>query len=119
MLVTIVESASSRSKPKWLSKSNRQQPQQSNRLQPLQYEAADEGRSIEQEVDSANLSQDVQEALMSIKTDYRSVIVLKHFLGCSYNEISQILEIPEKRVKSRLFSARQQLKDTLTEAGIH
>jgi len=91
----------------------------SNRLRPLQYEAADEGRSIEQEVDSANLSQDVQAALMSIKTDYRSVIVLKHFLGCSYNEISQILEIPEKKVKSRLFSARQQLKDALTEAGTH
>jgi len=91
----------------------------SNRLQPLQYEAADEGRSIEQEVDSANLSQDVQAALMSIKTDYRSVIVLKHFLGCSYNEISQILEIPEKKVKSRLFSARQQLKDALTRTGIH
>jgi len=91
----------------------------SNRLQPLQYEAADEGRTIEQEVDSANLSQDVQAALMSIKTDYRSVIVLKHFLGCSYNEISQILEIPEKKVKSRLFSARQQLKDALTRTGIH
>ena len=91
----------------------------SNRLRPLQYEAADEGRSIEQEVDSANLSQDVQAALMSIKTDYRSVIVLKHFLGCSYNEISQILEIPEKKVKSRLFSARQQLKDALTRTGIH
>jgi len=91
----------------------------SNRLEPLKHEAVDEGRTIEQEVDSANLSQGVQEALMSIKTDYRAVIVLKHFLGCSYVEISQILEIPEKKVKSRLFSARQQLKDALTQTGIH
>ncbi len=51
---------------------------------------------------------------MMIKSDYRSVVVLKHFLGCSYVEISQILEIPEKKVKSRLYMARQQLKDALT-----
>ena len=91
----------------------------SKRLEPLQHEAADEGMSPEQEVDSANLSQGVQEALMSIKTEYRTVVILKHFLGCSYLEMSDILEIPEKKIKSRLYAARQQLKDVLTETGIH
>jgi len=91
----------------------------SNRLEPLQRDVVDEGKSPEQEVDSANLSKGVQEALMAIKTEYRSVIVLKHFLGCSYMEIGQILDIPEKKVKSRLYAARQLLKDTLTEAGLH
>lgn len=91
----------------------------SNRLEPLQYETADEGMSPEQAVDSANLSAGVQQALMSIKTDYRTVVILKHFLGCSYVEMSDILEIPEKKVKSRLYSARQQLKDALTGTGIH
>ena len=86
----------------------------SKRLEPLQHEAVDDGEGPEQEVDSANLSENVQAALMSIKADYRTVIVLKHFLGCSYIEISQILEIPEKKVKSRLYSARQLLKDALT-----
>ena len=86
----------------------------SKRLEPLQYEAVDDGRGPEQEVDSANLSEHVQAALMSIKADYRTVIVLKHFLGCSYVEISEILEIPEKKVKSRLYSARQLLKGALT-----
>ncbi|MDH3576946.1 MAG: RNA polymerase sigma factor [Gammaproteobacteria bacterium] len=89
------------------------------RLQPLKHEAVDEGRSLEQEVDSANLSKGVQAALMAINTDYRTVIVLKHFLGCSYGEIGEILEIPDKTVKSRLYSARQQLKDVLTQSGIH
>ena len=95
----------------WLSKSKR--------LQPLQFEAKDDGNSPEQAVDSANLSRDVQAALMSIKTDYRTVVVLKHFLGCSYLEISQILDIPEKTVKSRLYSARQLLKDALGQTGRH
>jgi len=90
-----------------------------NRLQPLKQEAVDEGRSLEQEVDSANLSEGVQAALMAINTDYRTVIVLKHILGCSYSEIGEILEIPDKTVKSRLYSARQQLKDVLTQTGIH
>lgn len=87
--------------------------------EPLLQEAADQGKSLEQEVDSANLSQSVQDALMSITTEYRSVIVLKHFLGCSYSEISKILDIPEKKVKSRLYSARQLLKGALIENGTH
>jgi RNA polymerase sigma-70 factor (ECF subfamily) len=91
----------------------------SNRLEPLRHEAVDGGRSPEQLVDSANLSKGVQDALMSIKTDYRTVVVLKHFLGCSYMEMSDILEIPEKKVKSRLYSGRQQLKDFLTGTGAH
>jgi RNA polymerase sigma-70 factor (ECF subfamily) len=86
----------------------------SNRVEPLTHEAAFEGKGPEQEVESAKVSSDVQAALMTIKSDYRSVVVLKHFLGCSYGEISQVLDIPEKKVKSRLYTARQQLKDALT-----
>jgi len=33
-------------------------------------------------------------------------------------EISEVLEIPEKTVKSRLYSARQMLKDTLAKTNI-
>jgi len=54
---------------------------------------------------------------MTLSTDYRTVIILKHFLGCSYMEISDVLEIPEKTVRSRLYSARQILKDAIGEAG--
>ncbi len=85
----------------------------SRRLEPLQHEAVDHGKGPDQEVDSASVSENVQAALMTMKADYRTVIILKHFLGCSYVEISEILEIPEKKVKSRLYSARQLLKDAL------
>jgi RNA polymerase sigma-70 factor (ECF subfamily) len=87
------------------------------RLEPLQHEPADDGKSPEQEVASAELSAEIQAALMTVKTDYRTVVILKHFLGCSYMEISEVLEIPEKTVKSRLYSARQMLRDTLTRSG--
>jgi RNA polymerase sigma-70 factor (ECF subfamily) len=85
-----------------------------NRLEPLTVEAAFEGKGPEQELESARVAANVQAALQTIKSDYRSVVVLKHFLGCSYTEISQVLDIPEKKVKSRLYTARQQLKDALT-----
>lgn len=86
-----------------------------NRLEPLTFDAADEGNGPEQELESARVSASVQAALMTIKTDYRTVVILKHFLGCSYVEIGNILEIPEKTVKSRLYTARQQLKGELSK----
>ena len=60
----------------------------------------------------------VQAALMELKVDYRTVIVLKHIMGCSYEEIGVILEVPEKTVKSRLFTARQALRDVMVSRGL-
>ncbi len=59
----------------------------------------------------------LQNALMVLKLDYRVVIVLKYFLELSYREISEIAGIPEKTVKSRLFTGRQLLRDILVRQG--
>ncbi len=88
-----------------------------NRLEPLLYDTADEGKGPDEELESTRLAAKVQAALMTINTDYRTVVILKHFLGCSYVEISDVLEIPEKTVKSRLYTARQQLKDALSDCN--
>lgn len=66
-----------------------------------------------EELDSKRLRERVQDALMSLGDDYRTVVVLKHISFCSYQQISEILQLPEKTVKSRLYSARQLLKKTL------
>ena len=87
------------------------------RLEPLLHETADEGKGPDEQVESDRVSESVQAALMTITTDYRTVVILKHFLGCSYEEISDVLDLPEKTVKSRLYTARQQLKDALS--GLH
>jgi RNA polymerase sigma-70 factor, ECF subfamily len=60
----------------------------------------------------------VQAALMSLGFEYRVLIVLRHFNDCNYQEMSEILEIPEKTVKSRLFTARALLRDILRKRGI-
>ena len=60
---------------------------------------------------------DHKRALLELEPHYRTVVVLKHLEGFSYREIGELLEIPEKTVKSRLFSARQRLRVILTERG--
>jgi len=67
--------------------------------------------------EETELSQNIQKALMDLKTDYREVIVLKHLQGLSYKEMSHVLNVPEKTVKSRLFSARQLFKEILIKKG--
>ena len=57
----------------------------------------------------------VQEALMALSMEYREVVVLRHFTDLSYDEIAATLGIPSKTVKSRLYTARQQLGELLVE----
>jgi RNA polymerase sigma-70 factor (ECF subfamily) len=61
---------------------------------------------------------EVQAALMELDEDYRTVIVLRYFTDCSYRQIGEILHLPEKTVKSRLYTARQQMKCRLQLHGI-
>lgn len=67
-------------------------------------------------VDLAIREQDdlaLQQALTCLPPDHRTLIVLKHLQGCSYEEIAQILDCPVKTVKSRLFTAREALRAIL------
>jgi len=89
-----------------------------NRLEPLDREREAEGRSPEAMLAAEEAGRHVQDALMRLKVEYRTVIVLRHFLDCSYEEIAEIVRVPVKTVKSRLFSARQLLKESLAEKGI-
>ncbi len=68
-----------------------------------------DGASPEWQVGAAEVSRRIQVALMSMSTNDRMVLTLRHFSECSYQEIGQILELDEKTVKSRLFEARQRL----------
>ena len=81
--------------------------------EPLADSQASPWQSPDEELESRRLCNRVQGALMMLNEDYRTVVVLKHITGCSYHQISQILQVPEKTVKSRLYSARQLMKRSL------
>ena len=55
---------------------------------------------------------------MELQEEHRAVIVLRHFTECSYHEIGEILQIPDKTVKSRLYTARRIMKDKIKAKGL-
>lgn len=56
----------------------------------------------------------IQQAIKRLKYDYRILIILKYYEGYSYEMISSLTGVPVKKVRSRLFTARQILKDDLS-----
>jgi len=80
-------------------------------------EEADEAPGPEQRVAGEQLNRAIEDALMRIKPELRAVIVLRHFMYLSYQDMGEILQVPEKTVKSRLHSARQLLRERLLHNG--
>ncbi|MGH8034986.1 MAG: RNA polymerase sigma factor [Lysobacterales bacterium] len=94
------------------------QRNRSTKLQPLEDEQFTAAGNPEDSVDADTLSEILQAGLMELQEDYRVVVVLRHFSDMSYKDISGVLRIPEKTVKSRLYSARQLMKTQLAERGV-
>ena len=90
----------------------------SARQEPLDGDGVAGTADPERSMVSAEIGRHVQDALMKVSPDYRAVLVLRHFHDCSYEDMASILGIPEKTVKSRLFSARRQLKELLAAKGM-
>lgn len=59
----------------------------------------------------------LHEEIMKLEPNYRAVIILRHFLHLSYDEVAEILNVEEKTVKSRLFTARGLLRDAMQARG--
>ena len=59
----------------------------------------------------------VLEAVERLKPEHRAVIVLRYFVDRNYEDMGEILGIDAKTVKSRLYTARQLLKEQLALRG--
>jgi len=80
-------------------------------------ETASSEKTPDQAAEENALREDMGETLMRLDVSHRAVVVLRHFHDLSYDEIAYVLDLPERLVKSRLFTARQQLKELLTAKG--
>lgn len=87
--------------------------------QPLSGQETYASSGPDTEAEARELSREIQDGLMALDQNYRAVIVLRHFRGLSYQEISDVLQLPEKTVKSRLYSARQLMKKAMRVNGLH
>jgi len=77
-----------------------------------------EGNRLEEELHASERVEKLEDAILDLPVEYRVVIVLRHFHDLSYEEMGIILDLPEKTVKSRLFTARQMLRDLLINSGL-
>ena len=69
----------------------------------------------EEELEAKEIRQQVREAIAELSDKLRPVIILYDLQGMSYQEIAQILGCPLGTVKSRLFNARNQLREKLKD----
>lgn len=67
--------------------------------------------------DENDRSTHLKMAIDLLKENYKTVIILKYYEQLSYKEISIILEIPEKTIRSRLYDARISMKQILEETS--
>ena len=71
---------------------------------------------IEKGIMTNDLKQILDKEINKLSPLYKTLIMLYHHEELSYNEISQIVQLPEGTIKSYLFRARKILKDQLTNA---
>ena len=76
------------------------------------------GPSQEEDLDRQQTERMIGLALLELPADHRGVIILRHFIHLSHHEMSRILEVPEKTVKSRLHTARKLLGQVLQRQGV-
>ena len=69
--------------------------------------------SVLERLEKRDVQQKVQECINALDNEFREVIILRDMQGFSYEEISYILKMPDGTVKSRLFRAREMLRDCL------
>jgi len=78
-----------------------------------QQEFADTIPNIEKQMIQSETSIQIKEAIDALPEKYRFVIVMRHQEEKSYEEISEILDLPLGTVKARIFRAREMLNKTL------
>lgn len=79
----------------------------------IEREPAGEGAGPEDLVLENELHERVEAAMARLPDKYREPLVLRHAAEMSYEEIAEALELPLGTVKTRIFRAREALRDSL------
>jgi len=66
-------------------------------------------------LEARDVQQKVQGCINALNAEFREIIILRDIQGFSYDEISAMLKVPEGTVKSKLFRAREGVKDCLKD----
>jgi RNA polymerase sigma-70 factor, ECF subfamily len=73
----------------------------------------DQDRQPEEQVELRELRQRLLEAIETLPSHYRAVVLLRYDTQLSYREIGRTLRIPETTAKTHFYRARKQLRTLL------
>ena len=76
------------------------------------------GRRPDQQLLLGELSSQVQAALTKLSPELREAVILRDLQQLEYNEIQQVLAVPEGTVKSRINRGRIELARILQQMGV-
>lgn len=79
------------------------------------YEKTGKGKNTEAEVEIRLLKEELSSLICMLSESYQTVILLKWKYGLKEAEIANMLQLKSTTVKTRLYRARKQLKETLME----
>ncbi len=74
------------------------------------------GETPDRYVEQRELGSQIEQAIGELRPEYRTVVLLRHIEGHSYEEIADIMDLPLGTVKTYLHRARAELKGLL--AGV-
>ncbi len=81
----------------------------------IKHEYADTEPTAEKEMLASEKSRFIRQAIDNLPEKYKKVIILRHQDEKSYEEISEMLNLPLGTVKARIFRAREMLNKSLKD----
>ena len=80
---------------------------------PLVHEHPSSAPSALERLERLDLQERLQGCIKALSAEFREAIVLRDLQEFSYGEICTMVKVPEGTIKSRLFRAREMVKDCL------
>src|SRR5437868_551720 len=82
-------------------------------IESTRFEMADHQESALAEMESRELGTAIEQAIASLRPEYRACIMLRHVEDRSYEEIAATLDLPLGTVKTYIHRARHELRKAL------
>ncbi len=81
----------------------------------MQLDPVDPGRGPLGDLTNRQLAEALAREIRDLAPAYRELVILRHLVGLSYNEIAELKELPLGTVKNKLFRAHSVLREALQE----
>ncbi|MGL4345224.1 MAG: RNA polymerase sigma factor [Cellulosilyticaceae bacterium] len=83
------------------------------------YDCEDHKVNLEKDIVRQEQNSQLRACIGKLEDKYKLPLVLVYQEGLSYKEISQVLDIKESTIKSRIYDGKQKLKKLLEKEGLY